>query len=37
MVAGVWVLPLVESSGQVDVVLDEREGDLADVEVGAFG
>ena len=30
MVAGVWVLPLVESSGhEVDVVLDEGEGDLA--------
>ena len=35
MVAGVWVLPLVESSGhEVDVVLDEGEGDLAYVEVG---
>ena len=38
MVAGVWVLPLVESSGhEVDVVLDEGEGDLAYVEVGSFG
>ena len=38
MVAGVWVLPLVELSGhEVDVVLDEGEGDLAYVEVGSFG